>query len=161
VKIKRLVALQLVGVAFATCVSASQKQKPKSCWDTANTQFELNQCAGSDLDATDKELNKVYQQILKKYADDPVFIAKFKAAQRAWLQFRDAELAAVYPHESEPAYYGSVLPMCHAGEKARITFLRVKELKRWAEGIDEGEVCAGSVKFKDAAEAKSGSHSKK
>lgn len=146
---------------FATLASASQKYKPKSCWDTANTQSELNECAASDLDSTDKELNRVYHQILKKYADDPVFITKFKAAQRAWLQFRDAELAAVYPHDSEPTQYGSVFPMCHSGEKARITFLRVKELKRWAEGIDEGEVCAGSVKFKDEVKPRKDSSSKK
>jgi uncharacterized protein YecT (DUF1311 family) len=144
----KIIAGQLVGCLLATCAFASQKQKPKSCWDTAETQMEMNQCAGSELQAVDKELNRVYQQILKEYAGDRVFIEKFKAAQRAWLNFRDAELEAVYPHGDN---YGSAHPMCHTGEKAALTLARTKQLKLWLHGTIEGDLCAGSVKSKSSS----------
>ncbi len=37
-------------------------------------QVALSQCAGSAFEETDAELNRVYQEILLLYADDPVFI---------------------------------------------------------------------------------------
>jgi hypothetical protein len=36
--------------------------------------------------------------------------------------------------------------MCHALYKAELTQARTRELKVWLDGIEEGDVCAGSVK---------------
>jgi len=58
----------------------------------AQTQFELNQSAGEELEKAEAELNEVYQQILKLYNDEKEFLEKLKLSQEAWLKFRDAHV---------------------------------------------------------------------
>jgi len=101
---------------------------------------------GNDYTRADQELNSVYREVLRSYADDPAFVKKLKAAQRAWLAFRDAELAALYPRAQEPGYYGSIYPACFATAKADLTKRRTEDLRRWLDGVAEGDVCAGSVR---------------
>lgn len=128
---------------------AQPSKTSKSCYERAKTQSELNECGGADAAAADRELNRVYQLILKKYADEPVFIQRLREAQRIWLKYRDAQIAMKYAaakDESESAIYGSVYPMCHASYRAELTARRSKELREWLMGIKEGNVCVGSVK---------------
>src|SRR5689334_21562117 len=75
------------------------------------TQAELNENAYKTSQKADKELNSVYQKILKKYKPDTTFIKNLKTAQKIWVQFRDAEMKTKYP-DREDGYYGSVQPMC-------------------------------------------------
>ncbi len=105
----------------------------------------MNIQAGVEYQKVDKELNTVYQKILKEYATQPAFIKNFKSAQRIWVQLRDAELAAKYP---ESGTYGSVEPMCKARYLTALTKDRIKSLRPWLDGIEEGDVCTGSVKMK-------------
>ena len=120
-----------------------------NCFDKAQTQAELNSCAGDEYAAADAELNRVYKAILEKYKDDSKFVTKLRAAQRAWLQYRDAEIDAKFPHADErSAYYGSIFPMCDSQYKAGLTRERVAKLREWLDGTEEGDVCAGSVKVK-------------
>jgi uncharacterized protein YecT (DUF1311 family) len=111
------------------------------------TGAEMNQQANVSYQTADKELNTVYQKIVLKYKDDPAFIASLKAAQRLWIQFRDAELKMKYPPR-EKGYYGSVYPMCYSAYKEELTRQRIKTLQQWLEGVEEGDVCAGSLKLK-------------
>lgn len=110
----------------------------------AQSQTSMNMRAGSGYEKTDKELNTVYQKILKEYAAQPLFIKKLKVAQRLWVQLRDAELAAKYPDRS----YGSAQPMCESIYLESLTRERIKFLRVWLTGIEEGDVCSGSVKNK-------------
>jgi len=112
------------------------------------TQSELNANAKEKYDATDKELNQVYNSILKEYKSDTVFIKNLKKSQKLWIQFRDSEMQVKYPSR-EPGYYGSVHPMCWSMYKEELTRERIKKLKIWLDGIEEGDVCSGSVKTKD------------
>lgn len=111
----------------------------------AQSQTALNMKAGSGYEKADKELNAVYQKILKEYAAQPLFIKKLKVAQRLWVQLRDAELAAKYP---ETGSYGSAQPMCESIYLETLTRDRIKLLRVWLTGIPEGDVCSGSVKSK-------------
>jgi uncharacterized protein YecT (DUF1311 family) len=111
------------------------------------TQYELNQAEYKKCKEADKELNIVYQKILKEYKEDTTFIKNLKASQTIWIQFRDAEMKMKYP-ERGPGYYGSIQPLCQASYIAALTESRVKTLKIWLEGIEEGDGCAGSVKTK-------------
>lgn len=111
----------------------------------AQTQAEINSSAYVNYRKADKELNTVYQSILKQYAVQPVFIQKLKAAQRIWISFRAAELAARYP---EAGKYGSSEPICRAAYLESLTRDRIKTLKVWLDGLPEGETCMGSVKRK-------------
>jgi uncharacterized protein YecT (DUF1311 family) len=127
---------------------AQKHSTTEKCYDTAQTQTELNECAGNSLVKADHELNRTYQQILKKYAKDTLFLQRLKRAQRAWMTFRDAELQMKFPSSSVTdikTRYGSVYPMCYANFKAELTERRNKELSVWLKGIEEGDVCSGSV----------------
>jgi uncharacterized protein YecT (DUF1311 family) len=120
----------------------------KECMETATTQLEHNQCATSHLKAVDDEMNRVYQAILSKYKADREFLAKLRNAQRAWLAFRDAELEARFPFKDKQSHYGSVYPMCSNLFLVERTQERIKQLREWLDGVEEGEVCAGSVQYK-------------
>jgi uncharacterized protein YecT (DUF1311 family) len=111
------------------------------------TLADMNQQAHVSFQKADKELNEVYQKIILKYKIDPAFIASLKAAQRLWIQFRDAELKMKYPSR-EQGYYGSVYPLCYSAYKEELTRQRIKTLQQWLEGAEEGDACAGSVKQK-------------
>lgn len=112
--------------------------------------FNLNNEASSEFQAADVEMNQVYKEILLLYKDNAQFITNLRSAQRAWLKFRDAELEAHYPatsHENRRHLYGSFFPMCFANSKAVLTRSRTEQLRVWIKGVEEGEVCAGSVKL--------------
>ncbi|UNK50812.1 DUF1311 domain-containing protein [Lysobacter sp. S4-A87] len=112
-----------------------------SCDSPDQSQAGLNECANLGARDADAELNDVYRKILSANAGDPVFVEKMKTAQRAWLAFRDAQLAARYPH---PEDSGSVLPMCEGNELEALTRERTKQLRSWLSGVEEGDVCTGS-----------------
>lgn len=111
----------------------------------AQSQTDMNMKAYSDYKKADAELNVVYQKILKSYSRETTFIKKFRNAQRLWIQLRDAELAAKYPNDGT---YGSVEPMCESIYLETLTRDRIKFLSVWVTGIEEGEVCLGSVRMK-------------
>lgn len=114
----------------------------------SQTQLEMNTEAFDNYKKADTKLNQVYSQILKEYKSDIVFITNLKNAQRLWIQFRDAEMKAKYP-EREDGYYGSVHSMCWNIYLQELTEERIKKLNIWLLGIEEGDVCNGSVKTKN------------
>ncbi len=114
----------------------------------AQSQAAMNQDAKNKYLTADKALNATYQKILKDYSKDAAFIKNIKKAQQLWIQFRDAEMKAKYP-DREPGYYGSVQPMCWYIYLTALTEERTTKLKVWIDGIEEGDVCAGSVKNKN------------
>ena len=114
----------------------------------SQTQREMNTEAFENYKKADTKLNQVYSQILKEFKSNKVFITYLKNAQRLWIQFRDAEMKAMYP-EREDGYYGSVHPMCWNIYLQELTEERIKKLNIWLLGIEEGDVCNGSVKTKN------------
>ena len=114
----------------------------------AQTQSDMSQDSCNEYKRIDRELNERYQQILKEYAGDAVFITRMKEAQRAWLKFRDAHIESKFPKRDKRAAYGSAYPMCNCSELIAITRQRVEQLSVWVKGIPEGDVCSGSIKFK-------------
>ena len=111
----------------------------------AQTQMQMNQDAGSGYKQAEAELNTIYLQILKGYAADTSFISHLKAAERIWIKFRDAELLMKYPPDGS---YGSSQSMCESTYLEQLTHERIKTLKVWVDGIEEGDICSGSVKNK-------------
>jgi uncharacterized protein YecT (DUF1311 family) len=96
----------------------------------AQTQTEMNIQAAKSYDKADKELNRVYQQILKKYAKNTLFIKHLKAAQQLWVQFRDAEFKRAFPHfEEGNTYYGTMFSGERSAFKEDLTIQRTKTLK--------------------------------
>ena len=106
----------------------------------AQTQSDLTQDACARYKKSDQALNATYAKVLKDYARDPQFEAKFKQAQRAWIAFRDAHLEARFPKADKQSEYGSAYPTCRCNVLTELTEQRTKELKVWVDGIPEGGV---------------------
>ena len=135
-KLVTLATTLVITLAFTTSIGASDQ-----------TQFEMNQEACGKYKKVDAELNRIYQRVLRDYAGDKNFIQKMKLAQRAWITFRDAHMDSIYP-DPDPWAYGSVNPMCRCMILEQLTRDRVEMLREWADGVPEGDVCAGSKNFK-------------
>jgi uncharacterized protein YecT (DUF1311 family) len=99
------------------------------CAEAANTQLQMNECAKAELDSSDAELNRVYQELLQKRKNDPNATAKTREAQRAWLKFRDAHMAEVFPAPNKRVEYGSMYPLLFALEEASVTRQRTAMLQ--------------------------------
>ena len=118
-----------------------------SSYSFSQTQLEVNEAEHKKFLKADKELNQVYQTIIKEYKGDTVLIKNLKVSQRLWIQFRDAEMKMMYP-DREPGYYGSIHPMCWSIYKTDLTNERIKKLKIWLAGQEEGDSCSPSIKVK-------------
>ena len=90
----------------------------------AQSQSEMNREAAASFVKADAELNRVYAKVLAMLDDEGR--AKFKAAQRAWVVFRDAQ--AEFEMDNE-ARGGSMAPLIYEGFRARITKARVAQFK--------------------------------
>ncbi len=133
-KLTILTTAFVIALAFSAPIGASDQ-----------TQSEMNQEACEKYKKADAELNRIYRQVLRDYAGDKNFVQKLKLAQQAWLAFRDAHLNSIY---SDPGTYGSANQMCRCIILTELTEDRIKSLREWADGTQEGDVCAGSRKFK-------------
>jgi uncharacterized protein YecT (DUF1311 family) len=139
------VHLFVVLALSASVVSAQDRLQ--RCLNTAMGQGAMNNCAQRELEASDTELNRVYRELQVRYKDEPDFLKKLRAAQSAWIKFRDAQLEMQFPpHPKEPYYYGSVFPMCSMLYLRQLTSDRLDTLKEWLAGSSDDDVCVGSVK---------------
>lgn len=114
----------------------------------SQTQMEMNQELNENYLKTDKELKGVYIQILSEYKTDTNFIEKLKASQLLWVKFRDTELEMKFP-EPDKSYYGSIFPMCVSEYLTELTKQRTKKLNEWLKPNIEGDVCGGSLKYRE------------
>jgi uncharacterized protein YecT (DUF1311 family) len=104
------------------------------CNPEGNT-AEMAQCARDDYGAADERLNDVYQKLLRSLTQaDEEFgdggsdtrVKRLKAAQRAWIAFRDAEC----PLQSVENFGGSMENITIPGCLARITEERAAQLEK-------------------------------
>lgn len=108
----------------------------------AGTQLEMNACAADEFKQADRELNEAYAALLKKEGADRTFVKKLRAAQRAWIAFRDAEMEATYACDpTQVPCWGSMLPMSMASYKAKLTRDRTARLRQL---LNEGRPADGS-----------------
>jgi len=91
----------------------------------AQSQGEMNQEAAQNFSEADAELNKTYQKLVSKI--DKKSQIKLKAAQKAWVVFRDAE-AELYADFD--ARGGSMAAMIYNGRRAGLTKERTKQLQK-------------------------------
>lgn len=102
---------------------------------TANDQTTMNQCAGQDFKAADKELNTVYQQITARLKDNPDGKKLLISAQRAWIGFRDTECK----FSASGVAGGSVYPLIYSNCMTSVTKTRVEALKQYLK-CEEGDM---------------------
>jgi uncharacterized protein YecT (DUF1311 family) len=99
----------------------------------AVTQFDMNRCADKDYQAADKKLNDIYRMVMAEQGGDN---AKLKAAQRAWIQFRDNECR----FETDASEGGSIYPMEYSICLTKLTTARTKQLNEFL-ACGEGRDC--------------------
>ena len=136
-----------VSMIITLCVPfVAYAQEVDHCLENANTQIEMNQCEGINFEKADKELNRVYKLIRKVYKNNKEFLLKLKLSELAWKKSRDADMEMRFPLENKQYEYGSAYPMCDSAIETSLTLQRIAYLKQWLVGIEEGDVCSGSIK---------------
>jgi uncharacterized protein YecT (DUF1311 family) len=78
------------GVAMAQTHPLDQQLQ--QCLDKESSTLGMSQCYSSANKGWDKEMNLQYNQVMKKLTGEPK--DKLRAAQRAWLAYRDSWMEA-------------------------------------------------------------------
>lgn len=113
-----IVAILLLG-SFAT---SQVKPKADPCAN-AQSQAEMNICAGKEYKEADVLLNQVYRQLVAKLDDEEK--SQLKEAQTAWLKYRDSNCEFV----ADQYKGGSIRPTIHGLCLAEMTRNRTTELR--------------------------------
>ena len=112
----------------------------RACAQKEGTQAGLNHCASDEAARMDVDLNRTYQQLESKARHVPGATEKIKKAERAWIQYRDAYLDAMFPAADKQANYGSIYPMDFALLRAELTREQAKRLNELIKQYgDEGQ----------------------
>jgi uncharacterized protein YecT (DUF1311 family) len=104
-----------------------------ACNEKAKTQAEMTACASQEAARADALLNNEYRKLLSKAAGQLEAVAKIKAAEKAWIAYRDAYMDAMYPAKNKQAEYGSIYPMEANLLYAKLTQRQITALKELAE----------------------------
>jgi len=130
----RLAAALIAGATL--CAGVKSAGADSDCWANAKKQSDATLCAEKEYREADAELNRVYRAVLALGNDD--FKRLMRQAQRAWLKYRDAHFAAVYP---EGYYYATKRPMCERLILLRMTQARTLELQRFLPDHVDEDIC--------------------
>ena len=107
----------------AGAYSAGQPQKKSEPCPNAQSQAEMNDCAGREYKKADAELNQVYQKLVAMLEADEK--AQLKAVEMTWIKYRDANCDFV----ADQYKGGSMRPMILGFCLADMTHNRTNELK--------------------------------
>ena|SRR5437868_13224524 len=116
-----LAALSLL-LVFAVSPASAQKQKDPCA--NAQTQMELNECQAREYKKADAALNAAYKQLMAK-VDDEGERGALKAAQLAWIKYRDANCE----FESYLNKGGTIYSMVYDGCLTTLTEERTRHLR--------------------------------
>ena len=112
----------------------------------AQTQLEINQCAGINLLTARRTLESMLEKIRHAYKSaSPEFLTKLDVSQKAWEESVKADMELKYPFEDKRLQYGSVYPMCASGFESRLVLARIEFLREWLNGHEDGDICSGSI----------------
>ncbi len=137
---RRLVARLLVTVLGCSASLAQNSEQYTRCINKATTQTTMNACASEEARRADAELNDIFQKLLSAAANQPASVKKIRAAERAWIAYRDAHISAMYPAKDKHATYGSMFPMEVDLLRAKLTQQQIGALK------DLLKQCGGEAK---------------
>ena len=126
---RKYLALVLFVATSAFPGLAQNSQAFRSCDEKAKTQTQMNACASDEPARLEAQMDDLYNTLLSKTESQPLALAKIKAAQKAWLVYRDAYIAAMYPAKNKQAEYGSMYPMKGSLLRAKLTQKQVAALK--------------------------------
>jgi len=122
-----VVAFLMTVISFACFAQDSAEYR--ACSDKANTQSEMTACASDEAARVDAKLKTTYRALLARVTSQPEALAKIKAAERAWIAYRDAYIEASYPAEDKATEYGSIYPLDVNLLRAKLTRRQVAALE--------------------------------
>jgi uncharacterized protein YecT (DUF1311 family) len=105
--------LLLLGCALGLASSATAQDLPQSvndCWKKAQTQADMNVCAGVGASKVEAQLNEKYTKALTLARASGIkgAVTSIEAAQSAWVRYTDAYLEAMYPGEPKQLLWGTI-----------------------------------------------------
>jgi uncharacterized protein YecT (DUF1311 family) len=114
----------------------------------AESQADLNIDSFKSFKLSESRLQETIRTIRTLYKADPRLLRCLEASQQAWLVYRDKQMAMIFPLLNEdPNAYGTMFSLCWSTWMTKLTNQRTAELQVWIDGIEEGEVCAGSIRI--------------
>jgi uncharacterized protein YecT (DUF1311 family) len=116
---------------------AQESAEYRACINRATTQMEMNTCAGDEAARVEARLNDVYHKLLAQASNQVEALAKIKAAERAWVAYRDAYMEAMYPAKDKQVEYGSIYLMEASLLRAKLTERHTTELKELLQQYSE------------------------
>ncbi|MGL5192435.1 MAG: lysozyme inhibitor LprI family protein [Chroococcales cyanobacterium] len=122
--------LGLVGLMAIAPVGnqPSAVAQPRLNCNNPQTQGEMNACEGQRWQASDRQLNQLYQALIPQLSNNRR--QQLVTAQRAWITFRDSECTFY----SSLVEGGSMQPMLRSGCLANLTDIRNSELAQYRQG---------------------------
>jgi uncharacterized protein YecT (DUF1311 family) len=99
------------------------------CLNQADTTLALMQCQDAATQEWDKEMNTQYSALMKKLSGQPR--EKLRAAQRAWMKYREAWLAA---SRSQLNTQGTLGPVALAAQSTALVRNQTLQLQSLANG---------------------------
>lgn len=120
----------ILGVALAVSVAivkASPAANQGDGCESASTTAAMRACENARYEAADRRLNETYSRLMKDL--DKNRQEKLRLAQRAWLQFRDANAEFL----SSAAAGGTLAPLLKITALTDMTEARTKELTKAGE----------------------------
>lgn len=119
------IALPLTSISVAPSIA-----QQVNCNNPQNT-ADMRMCAGSEAQAADRQLNQVYQQLIRKL--DGRQKERLITAQLAWINFRDRTCA----YEQGRFEGGTIAPVVSASCFARVTQQRTKDLENYLQAVND------------------------
>lgn len=116
--------LAVLSLLLVFAVSPASAQTQKDPCANAQTQMELNECQAREYKKADAALNTVYKQLMAK-VDDEGERSALKAAQLAWIKYRDANCE----FESYLNKGGTMYSMVYDGCLTALTQERTRHLR--------------------------------
>jgi uncharacterized protein YecT (DUF1311 family) len=117
-------ALALSLVAFPLMAQTSEQR----CLESAATRAEVNRCVSEEVRQVEAELNDVYDQLLIVLRYDATAVVKVRAAEKAWVAYRDGYIEARWPAENKQIY-GSMLAAKAMQLRATLTRKHIEDVK--------------------------------
>lgn len=131
----------LLTLAALTSANEVAAEDTPDCIDP-QTQMEMTYCASVDYEKADADLNAIWPDIVAaaksrdeyvagevEGTDVPTTLEALRAAQRAWIRFRDAQCE----YEAYEVFGGSMQPMVGSLCLARLTRERIEVLSQTLE----------------------------
>lgn len=116
------------------CVMAAAPAAAQDCAG-AEDQASMDECAGREFKAADAALNRAYKSITRRLADDEDTRKLFVTAQKAWIEFRDAECN----FSTNAASGGSIHAMLVTSCLTALTKKRTEDFGRYL-NCEEGDL---------------------